>query len=127
MFGFKKNAKIEKLEKKVKELEEAIVYEKWRANKFRDEAYVATGQLHEVRKSLAVANMKIMDQMHRWNDLVELINSKGGQQFLDGPSAAESQFSEKDLKILIGLCHPDKHGGKESAHKMTQKLLEMRR
>lgn len=35
-------------------------------------------------------------------------------------------FSPEDLKTLIMLCHPDRHGGKESAHRITQVLLKMR-
>jgi hypothetical protein len=35
-------------------------------------------------------------------------------------------FNEADLKVMINLCHPDKHSGKRSATEMTQKLLEMR-
>ncbi len=30
------------------------------------------------------------------------------------------------LKVLIMLCHPDKHGGKESATRATQWLLSQR-
>lgn len=38
-----------------------------------------------------------------------------------------SQFTEDEIKTLITLCHPDKHGGKDSAHRMTQKLLQLRK
>jgi len=39
---------------------------------------------------------------------------------------ASTQFDKKEIKTLISLCHPDKHGGKESAVSITQKLLKMR-
>jgi uncharacterized coiled-coil DUF342 family protein len=36
------------------------------------------------------------------------------------------QFNKEQLSTLIQLCHPDKHGGKESAVKVTQVLIAMR-
>lgn len=36
------------------------------------------------------------------------------------------QFSQDELNTILTLCHPDKHGGKESATRITQKLLHMR-
>ena len=36
------------------------------------------------------------------------------------------QFSDDDIKKMLLLCHPDKHGGKQIAHEVTQKLLAMR-
>lgn len=36
-------------------------------------------------------------------------------------------FSGDEINSLINLCHPDKHGGKPSAHRMTQRLLELRK
>ena len=35
-------------------------------------------------------------------------------------------ISEDDIKKMLLLCHPDKHGGKQIAHEVTQKLLAMR-
>lgn len=35
-------------------------------------------------------------------------------------------LSTGDIKRLISLCHPDKHGGKPMAVEMTQKLLSLR-
>lgn len=37
------------------------------------------------------------------------------------------QFTPEEIKTLITLCHPDKHGGKESAQRITQKLLSLRK
>lgn len=59
-----------------------------------------------------------------WNKLVDKINAKGGQAFLDGQRHA--QLSREEIKKLISLCHPDKHGGRELAKQMTQRLLELR-
>lgn len=59
-----------------------------------------------------------------WNGLVCQINERGGQTFLNGQQ--NNQFSKAELHILLSLCHPDKHGGKESATRITQKLIAMR-
>lgn len=31
-----------------------------------------------------------------------------------------------EIKSLISLCHPDRHDGKESSKRMTQKFLDIR-
>ncbi len=62
------------------------------------------------------------------NELIRHINEKGGEQFLKEGSIHPQgiQISKDDLKVLIQLCHPDKHGGKESAVEITKKLLLLR-
>ena len=60
----------------------------------------------------------------KWNNLVRKINAKGGSEFLDGTPT--SQFSEDDLRRLLQLCHPDKHGGSKLAQEMTTKLNRLR-
>lgn len=40
--------------------------------------------------------------------------------------ATPKAFTSDEIKSLISLCHPDKHAGKDSAHRMTQRLLELR-
>jgi len=37
------------------------------------------------------------------------------------------QLSAEDIKRLLMLCHPDKHGGKPMATEMTAKLLQLRK
>lgn len=67
--------------------------------------------------------LKYQALLAQWNDLVSKINAKGGQQFLNGE---QKQLSKEDIKRLLMLCHPDKHGGKKIAEEMTQKLLRLR-
>lgn len=70
-----------------------------------------------------------VDLSRKWTELVTKINAKGGQQFLDRgtiTSIAPIPFSQEELKRLILLCHPDKHGGKEIAVEMTKKLNSLR-
>lgn len=46
---------------------------------------------------------------------------------LKAQQAPASQFTQAEIDQLIRLCHPDKHGGKESATAMTQKLMRLRK
>lgn len=57
-----------------------------------------------------------------YNKLVELINAKGGEAFLN----SSSQFTPEQIDRLIRLCHPDKHGNSEAANEMTAALLKIR-
>lgn len=66
-----------------------------------------------------------------WNVLVEMINEKGGKQFLEhgvmpGQTRNVSQFTDEELRSLLQLVHPDKHDGKPSAVRLTQKINELR-
>lgn len=61
----------------------------------------------------------------KWNDLVNQVNQAGGEEFLTKKKS--SQFSDEDIKRLLQLCHPDKHGGKQLAVEMTQKLNALRK
>lgn len=67
------------------------------------------------------------DLTNKWNALIDLINSKGGQNFLDNAVLnPKPQFSQEEIRKLINLCHPDKHDGKQMAIEMTQKLLQLK-
>lgn len=67
-----------------------------------------------------------------WNDIIGQINDKGGRAFLEFgrldvySTATPKQFTDDDLRSLLQLVHPDKHGGKESAHRLTQKINGLR-
>lgn len=63
----------------------------------------------------------------KWGDLVDTINQKGGQDFLDNATiGSKSQFSKSDIDSMIRLCHPDKHNNSTAATRITQMLLAMR-
>ena len=67
--------------------------------------------------------------LKEYNELVELINKKGGEAFLNHgilPNNKKPQFSQDEIRTLLQLCHPDKHDGKQSAQDITAKLLSMR-
>ena len=56
------------------------------------------------------------------NELIEQVNDNGGQYFLDHGIA----LSEKDIKKMLRLVHPDKHNGSEIATQVTQMLLKLK-
>ena len=60
----------------------------------------------------------------QWNNLVRQINAKGGMSSLNGSS---NQFSKEEIKVLIKLCHPDKHDGSPEANDILRKLLQLRK
>lgn len=73
---------------------------------------------------------KLQAQVSKWNTLVERINRLGGEDFLDhakiGKGSVNTQFTDAELKSLLQLVHPDKHDGKESAVRITQKINQLR-
>lgn len=70
------------------------------------------------------AKLDYQKLLTEWNKLVNQINAKGGMDFLNGSS---NQFSKAEIKILIKLCHPDKHDGSQEANDILLKLLQMRK
>lgn len=63
----------------------------------------------------------------KWNALVDKINGLGGENFLNNAKiGGPSQFTDDELRSLLQLVHPDKHGGKQSAIELTQKINALR-
>jgi len=61
----------------------------------------------------------------KWTAVVKKINAKGGQDFLDrGTLHPRIQFSKSELKDLLTLCHPDKHGNSELSNRLTVVILK---
>lgn len=63
----------------------------------------------------------------QWDELVDLINSKGGQQFLDHATMDKPviPFNKEELKYILKRCHFDRNLDSELAHPVTCKLLDM--
>lgn len=86
---------------------------------------------HEQSKGIQF-QIKYSALLSRWNELVGKINAKGGDDFLlygkidKSSSKTVHQFTDDELRSLLQLVHPDKHGGKESAVRLTQKINELR-
>lgn len=58
-----------------------------------------------------------------WEELVRLINKKGGEKFIK-----EGVILSKDtIESLIILCHPDKHNNSDRSQEIIKKLLEIRK
>ena len=94
-------AKLEKSRKHAERLERASDSNLERLKSFH---YIVDG---------LVKSGKSVDDLFKWID---------GQE----NKQSESAFSEEEIKVLIRLCHPDRHQGKQSAVSITQKLLGMR-
>jgi hypothetical protein len=78
-------------------------------------------------RELQVRYSKLLSE---YNELVRMLNARGGKKFLYGDmnnNNTGNQFSQDDIKRLLLLCHPDKHGGKQIAVEITSKLLNMRK
>lgn len=77
--------------------------------------------------------IKHTELMSRWNQLVQRINDKGGEDFLlygkidKTVAKTVHQFTDDELRSLLQLVHPDKHGGKQSAVVLTQKINALRK
>lgn len=83
----------------------------------------------ELRAKYAALNAEHSALLIEWNKLVDLINSKGGMSFLRGRSNAPAPLAltDKDIKSMLMLCHPDKHAGSQLAAEITRKLIAMRK
>lgn len=105
-----------------------------RTSKYKEAVRVGERLAHKLDEAQITASVykrKFYDVLDEYNELIRRINKLGGESFLrtgeverDKPA---QQFTDEEIKVLISLCHPDRHGGKESATRMTTKLLQMRR
>lgn len=101
-------------------------------------------QLRFANARLAAREKELAEQVGRYNSLlrkhntlmsehnylVGVVNDRGGWKFLNNavmPDKLAAQFSQTEIKKLIMLCHPDKHGGKAIATEITQKLMSLRK
>lgn len=78
----------------------------------------------QVRIEYVALSKQYSALLNEWNALVEKINAKGGKEFLNG--APPPALTDKDIKAMLMLCHPDKHNGSKVASEITVKLLGMR-
>ncbi len=59
----------------------------------------------------------------KWNRIVRQINSG---ELVSKSSVKTSELTRAEVDTLIRLCHPDKHGGSQSANDITARLLGLR-
>jgi hypothetical protein len=90
--------------------------------------FVSSAKYKSMERTAAAIGIEYLALLKKWNALVDRVNKAGGEAIFSRPaqSKAAPQFTVDELRTLIQLCHPDKHDGKESAVRMTQKLNQMR-
>lgn len=88
---------------------------------------------HKYAERLERASYSNLERLKSFHYIVDRLAKSGKSvddlfKRLDGQEnkQSESAFSEEEIKVLIRLCHPDRHQGKQSAVSITQKLLGMR-
>lgn len=79
-------------------------------------------RLQEKYKDIAERNIMLLEEISR----LRIENAYLSKQIHCSDLKSDSEF-QKNLKDLIILSHPDKHGGHERAKRITQWLLELRR
>lgn len=80
---------------------------------------------HEVTLALLnQLNQQYLKLLREWNAMVDRVNARGGERFLE---ASSPSFTAREIETLIKLCHPDKHGGSKDANEITARLLEIRK
>ena len=117
------NSTLKKAQEKIKELEAAISTASWRADALLKDLKSAERRSADWRERHERLEWKHAGLVRQYNQMVKEHNEMVDEFAYGGGG---NPFTPEELKVLIGLCHPDKHGGKESANKMTQKLLSMR-
>lgn len=127
MFGWKK---------KYEKLSAEISFYRDQSNRLRSELLSMTRERNEFHNKIYGRPVGLFGSLQQGFDNTGLLAQNAAleqrvailQAELNGArQGSAGQFDDKEIKTLISLCHPDKHGGKESAVSITQKLLKMRR
>lgn len=86
----------------------------------------AEAELERVEKELEKALAQASEVNARYHAIMDECDrlSADIRRGKFGPGAPP-QFSRADLKALVSLCHPDKHGGKPRANDITVKILAL--
>lgn len=115
MFGFVRRSVYDELASKVSVLEYQYSEVKIEAKVLRKlwhESADLAGQYKAKIRQLSVENYSLEAR------LSALQRSK---------AAPDTMFTQDELRSLLQLVHPDKHEGKESAVRLTQKINELRK
>lgn len=82
-------------------------------------------EIASMRYELFLSNQETKDAIEKHNVLVRRINR--GEFARKVVQQTSTQFTKDELRSLLQLIHPDKHGGKQIAVTLTQKVNELRR
>lgn len=113
MFGWVSKLSHEKLLKKVALLEYELNDSNLNTKVCRKLWYEAADALRLVKKE----NSDLMRH---------ILHLKAAARFNVPPQSSGGQFTQDELRSLLQLVHPDKHGGKASAVTLTQKINRLR-
>lgn len=72
---------------------------------------------------LVAENNRLRDENTRLRRMLD----HESRRFNSLTQSQSSAFTDAELKQLIALCHPDKHGGSKAANEITAKLIRMRK
>ena len=84
-------------------------------------------QLEESRILINVLKVKLHHIIEERTYLATELRRKKYLNININQPTTNNQFTEKEIKQLISLCHPDKHGNSKSSSEITKKLLDMRK
>jgi hypothetical protein len=76
---------------------------------------------------LNASNERLLQAYREWHQIAEEFLLKQGILVGDKLIAPKKQFSDKEINLLVKLCHPDKHNSSKESEEITKKLLEMRK
>lgn len=124
---------LQEKDKRILSLETEATYQRYKIASLQYEVSLVGAQNKNLEyklflqknSSVSFDQDKYTKLLSKWNDLVTKINDHGGDAIFDRKPAS-TQFDKEDINRLLMLCHPDKHGGKEMATKMTAKLIKLR-
>ena len=115
MFGFMRRSVYDDLASKVSKVEYDLSESKIEAKALRKLWYGAADLADKYKNKIhALASENYRLEAH----LFALQRSK---------AAPDTMFTQDELRSLLQLVHPDKHEGKESAVRLTQKINELRK
>lgn len=114
MFGWVRKAVYDKLFKRVAYLEYELADAQLTAKVCRKLWYKAADERDDEKRKVT--------SLQR-----EVLKLRAGQWSQNKPKQSSgAQFTQDELRSLLQLVHPDKHGGKASAVTLTQKINQLR-
>ena len=84
-------------------------------------------EIKELKSELDHYKYKFFNAVDEYNELADKANSQRREfAALMQANNHAAPFSQKDIRSLIRLCHPDKHNNSEASTRLTTILVTMR-